>query len=185
MGKEVSKVINFSVDTRNIVDGLSYQTQIHKDLIIQNQNDIHDIYKELGNQADYIIAQGNYLKEIANQVSILQNILQQHEEQIKELQKFAKNITQDIKNIYGILNDFDERLSKVEKEIDNMNIKIKLNNIQNKIENRIEKLVDKVNTFNDNQLVDFVKCVYMALGSGNFNLQKLEEIVNNIITLKL
>jgi len=33
-----------------------------------------------------------------------------------------------------------------------MNIKIKLNNIQNKIENRIEKLVDKVNTFNDNQL---------------------------------
>ena len=66
-----------------------------------------------------------------------------------------------------------------------MNIKIKLNNIQNKIENRIEKLVDKVNTFNDNQLVDFIKCVYMALGSGNFNLQKLEEIVNNIITLKL
>ena len=59
LGKEVSKVINFSVDTRNIVDGLSYQTQIHKDLIIQNQNDIHDIYKELGNQADYIIAQGN------------------------------------------------------------------------------------------------------------------------------
>ena len=53
-----------------------------------------------------------------------------------------------------------------------MNIKIKLNNIQNKIENRIEKLVDKVNTFNDNQLVDFIKCVYMALGSGNFNLQK-------------
>ena len=185
LGIEVSKVINFSVETRNIVDGLSYQTQIHKDLIIQNHNDIVNVYKELGNQADYIIAQGNYLKEIANEVYYQRNILHQHEEKIRELQKFVKNIAKDIKNIYGILNNFDERLSKVEKEIDNIKMSMKLSDIKNKIENRVEKLVDKIGTFNDNQLVDFIKCMYMALGNGNYNLLKVEEIVQNILILKV
>lgn len=185
LGIEVSKVINFSVETRDIVDGLSYQTQIHKDLIVQNHNDIVNIYKELGNQADFIIAHGNYLKEIANEVYYQRNILQQHEEKIVELQKFVKNIAKDIKNIYGILNNFDERLSKAEKEIDNMKISMKLNDIRNKIENRVEKLVDKIGTFNDNQLVDFIKCMYIALGSGNYNLLKVEEIVKNILILKI
>ena len=185
LGVEVSKVINFSVDTRNIVDGLSYQTQIHKDLIIQNHNDIVNIYKELENQADFIIAHGNYLKEIANEVYYQRNILQQHEEKILELQKFVKNIVKDIKNIYGILNNFDERLSKVEKEIDNMKISMKLNDIHNKIENRVEKLQDKIATFNDNQLVDFIKCMYIAIGTGNYNLLKVEEIVKNILLLKI
>ena len=185
LGVEVSKVINFSVDTRNIVDGLSYQTQIHKDLIIQNHNDIVNLYKELENQADYIIAQGNYLKEIANEIYYQKNVLQQHEEKIRELQKLVKNMAKDIKNIFEILSNFDKRLSNVEKEINNIKVTIELKDIKNKIDNKVEKLVDKINTFNDNQLVDFIKCIYLLLSNGEYNLVKVEEIVKNILVLKI
>ena len=185
LGIEVSKVTNFAVDTRNIVDGLSYQTQIHKDLIIQNHNDIVNVYKELENQADYIIAQGNYLKEIANEVYYQKNILHQHEEKIRELQKFVKNMANDIKNIFEILSNFDKRLSNVEKEINNIKVTMELKDIKNKVENKVEKLVDKINTFNDNQLVDFIKCIYLLLRNGEYNLVKVEEIVKNILVLKL
>ena len=184
LGVEVSKVINFSVDTRNIVDGLSYQTQIHKDLIIQNHNDIVNVYKELENQADYIITQGNFLKEIANEVYYQKNILQQHEEKIFELQKFVKNMAKDIKNIYEILSNFDKRLSNVEREVNNIKVTIEMKDIKNKVENKVEKLVDKISTFNDNQLVDFIKCMYILLKNDDYNLVKVEEIVKNILILK-
>ena len=185
LGVEVSKVINFSVDTRNIVDGLSYRTQIHKDLIIQNHNDIVNVYKELENQADYIITQGNFLKEIANEVYYQKNILQQHEEKIFELQKFVKNMAKDIKNIYEILSNFDKRLSNVEREVNNIKVTIEMKDIKNKVENKVEKLVDKISTFNDNQLVDFIKCMYILLKNDDYNLVKVEEIVKNILFLKL
>jgi hypothetical protein len=53
------------------------------------------------------------------------------------------------------------------------------------VENKVEKLVDKINTFNDNQLVDFIKCIYLLLRNGEYNLVKVEEIVKNILVLKL
>ena len=185
LGAEVAKVVNFSVETRNIVDGLSYQTQIHKDLIVQNHNDVVNIYKELENQADYIIAHGTFLKEIANEVYYQREILQQHEKKILELQKFVQNLAKDVKNIFGILNNFDERLSKVEKEIENIRIANKLDNIKNNIDNRVERLIDKIDRFNDDQLIDFIKCVYICLGNGTYNLLKVEEIVKNILILKI
>jgi chromosome segregation ATPase len=185
LGDTISKVINYSVDTRDIVDGLSYQTQIHKDLIVQNQNDINNIYKELDKQWDFIITQNNILKEIINEVNYQRNILQLHDKQIQELQKFVKNIAVDIKNIYGILHNFDQRLNKVEKDIENMRLAYELDKINNNINNKVEKLIDKVNKFDNNQFVDFIKCVYIALSTGNYNLSKIEEIVNNILILKL
>ena len=185
LGAEVAKVVNFSVETRNIVDGLSYQTQIHKDLIVQNHNDVVNIYKELENQADYIIAHGTFLKEIANEVYYQREILQQHEKKILELQKFVQNLAKDVKNIFGILNNFDERLSKVEKEIENIRISNKLDNIKNNIDNKVERLIDKIDRFNDDQLIDFIKCVYICLGNGTYNLLKVEEIVKNILILKI
>ena len=97
LGAEVAKVVNFSVETRNIVDGLSYQTQNHKDLIVQNHNDVVNIYKELENQADYIIAHGTFLKEIANEVYYQREILQLYEKKILELQKFVQNMAKESK----------------------------------------------------------------------------------------
>ena len=185
LGAEVAKVINYSVETRYIVDGLSYQTQIHKDLIVQNHNDVVNIYKELENHADYIIAHGTFLKEIANEVYYQREILQQHEKKILELQKFVQNMAKDVKNIFGILNNFDERLSKVEKEIENIRITNKLDKIKNNIDNRVERLIDKIERFNDDQLIDFIKCVYISLGNGTYNLLKVEEIVKNILILKI
>jgi uncharacterized protein YtpQ (UPF0354 family) len=91
----------------------------------------------------------------------------------------------DIKNIFEILSNFDKRLSNVEKEINNIKVTMELKDIKNKVENKVEKLVDKINTFNDNQLVDFIKCIYLLLRNGEYNLVKVEEIVKNILVLKL
>ena len=185
LGDKISKVINYSVETRDIVDGLSYQTQIHKDLIVQNHNDIVNIYKELDKQWDFIITQNNMIKDIVNEVNYQRNILQLHEKQIKELQIFVQNIAGDIKNIYGMLHNFDQRLNKVEKEIENLRLSYELDKINNNINNKVEKLIDKINKFDNNQFVDFIKCIYIALSTGNYNLLKMEEIVNNILILKL
>ena len=180
LGEEVAKVTNFSVETRSIVDGLSYQTQLHQDLIVQNHNDVVNLYNELQEQADFIIAQGNILKEIVNELNFQKEILHQHELKISELQKFVKNIMKDIKNIYEILGNFDERLSKVEKEIECMKIQMSLKEIYERIQKRIKKLVKKVNKFNDDEKADFIKCSYIAIATGKYNLDQLENIVNNI-----
>ena len=71
IGDEVNKVINFSIDTRNIVQGLAYQTQIHKDLIIQNYNDLIDIKEEFCNQAKFFLEQNEILKMILKKWKIL------------------------------------------------------------------------------------------------------------------
>ena len=185
LGDTISKVINYSVETRDIVDGLTYQTQIHNDLIVQNQNDIVNINKVLEEHWDFIINQSSMLKEIINTVNSQGNILLLHESQIKELQKSMKKIEEDIKNIHGILKNFDERLKKVEKEIEKMKIEYKMDRINDNVNKKVEKLIDKVNTFNDEQLVDFIKCIYIALSTGNYNLAKVEEIVNNILNLRI
>ena len=67
IGNEVNKVINFSIDTRNIVQGLAYQTQIHKDLIIQNYNDLIDIKEELCNQGKFILEQNEIWKSLSEE----------------------------------------------------------------------------------------------------------------------
>ena len=185
LGDKISKVINFSVDTRDIVDGLSYQTQIHKDLIVQNHNDIVNIYKQLDKQWDFIITQNDILKDIINEANYQRNVLQLHENQIKELQQFVKNIVDDIRNIYGILHNFDKRLNNIEKKIENVRLSYELDKINNNVNNKVEKIIDKINKFNDNQLVDFIKCVFIALSTGNYNLLKIEEIINNILILKV
>ena len=180
LGEEVAKVTNFSIETRSIVDGLSYQTQLHKDLIVQNHNDVVNLYNELQEQADFIISQGNILKEIVNELNFQKEILHQHELKIIELQKFVKDIMKDIKNIYEILGNFDERLSKVEKEIESIKIQMSLKEIYERIQKRVKKLVKKVDKFNDDEKADFIKCSYIAIAAGKYNLDQLEKIVNNI-----
>ena len=94
LGNKISKVINFAIDTRDIVDGLANQTQIHKELIIQNENDIIQIKKELNKQWDFIISQNDILNDIIDKVNHQNNILNLHEKKIAELEEFVKAIAE-------------------------------------------------------------------------------------------
>ena len=180
IGEEVAKVTNFAIDTRSIVDGLAYQTQVHKDLIIQNHNDIVNLYNEIQEQANFIIAHGNILKEITSEIYYQKKILYQHEEKIIELQRFVKNISKEIKNIYIIFNNLEERVTKLEKEFYIFKINTKLKEINEQIKTRVKEMVKKVKKFNDDEKADFIKCCYISILTGNFNLDHLEIVINKI-----
>ena len=184
LGNEVAKVTNFSVETRNIVDGLAYQTQVHKDLLIQNHNDVVNLYKELENQKIDIIEQSYNLKIVANKVYENSEILYQHRQKIIELQNCVKNIEKEIKNIHEILINFEKRFSQFTKQVDAIiDNKIKLKEIKDEMKKRTNNLNKKVEKFNEQQKTDFIKCSYIAIATGNFNFEHLEKVVNNIFNL--
>ena len=68
MGKELSKIINHSVETRNVVVGLSQRTQIHRDLIAQNTESIEEIKDEIRYQTKRMLYHQEVMNEMSKQI---------------------------------------------------------------------------------------------------------------------
>ena len=187
LGEEVNKVIKFSVDTRDIVDGLSYQTQIHKDLIIQNNNDCIEIRKELINQADFIISQHEFMKELSKENQAQWQLIDKHEKDIQEIKILARSLSDEIKNIYKELNKLNDRVDNLEKkweEFKNEDIMLEAEEAEEEIKNRFEELTEQVNKFSDIKKSDFAKSIIIANNNGQFNIENMENVADNIQNYK-
>ena len=181
LGETISKVINYATNTQNIVDGLSYATQLHDNLIIQNHNDIIELKKEINNQWDYIISQNEILKEVIEEVKNQGIILRLHGEKIKNLENYCEKFEKDIKKINEIIPQLKGEISEVKNDFEEFKKKYKLERNAKKIDDRIKILNKTIANFNETQQGYFIKCIYISMCTGNYNLKKMEEIAKNIL----
>ena len=96
ISQELSKVINYSIDTRTIIEGLSQQTQIHQDLIVQNYKCIKEIKNEIRNHIKIILEQQEFMEEMAKQINLQWDVLERHDREIKELKEFVIDLSKEI-----------------------------------------------------------------------------------------
>ena len=185
IGEELSKVINYSIDTRNVVQGLSQQTQIHRDLIVQNYESIKEVKEELRNQAKFILYQQEFMKDIAKQVDLQWLIIEQHDKEIKELTQFVNVLSNEIENIHNEIDDLKNKINNIEKKMTvEIEKQMKYKQEKKEIEERVNKLIDTVDNFDDNKKWDFIKCMYIAINMGVYNLQQMEIVVKNILKIE-
>ena len=185
IGEELSKVINYSIDTRNVVEGLSQQTQIHRDLIVQNYESIKEVKEELSNQAKFILYQQEFMKDIAKQVDMQWIIIEQHDKEIKELTEFVNVLSKEIENIYNEIDDLKNKINNIEKKLTvEIEKQMKIKQEKKEIEERVNKLIEIVDDFDENKKWDFIKCMYMAINLGVYNLQQMEIVVKNILKIE-
>ena len=181
MGKELSKVIQHSIETRDIVEGLSQRTQIHQDLIIQNFESIKEAKDEIRNQTKMILYQQEIMNEMSKQIDEQWEVIQQHDKDIKELREFVNDLSKQIGNIYNEINELKNRINNLENKfneeiIKNVDIVVE----KEKIDRRVEKLIDKVGKFDEEKKSDFIKCMYMAINMEKYNLEQMEIVAKNI-----
>ena len=183
IGEEVNKVIKFSVDTRDIVDGLAYQTQIHKDLIIQNHNDCIEIRKELINQANFIRSQSEFMKELSKENKEQWKVLERHEKEIQEIKEFVNALSNEIQNIYQEIKNINIRVDKLEEQFDQYKMERKMaivKKAKRNAEEKSRKLTRKVNNFDEQKKSDFAKSMIIARNNGILNLDNMEIVASNI-----
>ena len=183
LGNNISKVIEFSVDTDNIINGLIDQNQINQDLIVQNNNDIIEIKKELKNHANFILMHHQHLQDISKSLELQWKIINIQDKEINEIKQFAQNLSNEIENIYNQIDELKNKLSDIEKNFDTLSIAKKIKKIKNDkeyIKERINELIDNVNDFDEQQKSDFIKCMFMAINNGTYNLEHLEKVAENI-----
>ena len=183
LGNNLSKVIKFSVDTDNIISGLIDQNQINKDLIGQNYNDIIEIKKELKNHADFILMHHQNLQDISKSLDLQWKIINIQDKEINEIKQFAQNLSNEIKNIHNQINELKNKLSDIEKNFDTVSIAKRIKKIKrdkNRIKERLNDLIENVDEFDEQQKSDFIKCMFMAINNGTYNLEHLEKVAENI-----
>ena len=184
LGNDISKIINFSVDTSNIINGLVNQNQINKDLIVQNHNDCIEIKKELKNRVNIILQQQELLKDISEQMGSQWKVLEIQDKNIQKLKQFVQNLNNEIGDIYNEIDELKNKLSYLENNYNKIIAKkVMVNNkmLKESIKHRVDELINNVENFNEQQKSDFVKCMVMALNNNNYNLEHLEKVVMNIL----
>ena len=185
ISQELSKVINYSIDTRTIIEGLSQQTQIHQDLIVQNYESIKEIKNEIRNHIKIILEQQEFMEEMAKQINLQWDVLDRHDKEIKELQEFVIDLSKEIGNIYNEIDLIKNGMNELKKIIDEeITKKMNYQNEKNKIEGKVNALIEKVDNFDVNKKWDFIKCMYMAINMGVYNLHQMEIVVKNIEKIK-
>ena len=183
LGNNLSKVIKFSADTDSIINGLINQSQINKDLIFQNHNDIIEIKKEIKNHADFILMHHQYLKDISENLDLHWKIIELQDKDINEIKQFAQNLSDEIKNIYEQIDELKNKLSDIEKNLDTVTIAKRIKKIKKDrahIQERVNELIDNIDEFDEQQKSDFIKCIFIAINNGTYNLEHLEKVAENI-----
>ena len=181
MGEELSKVIKYSIDTRSLVEGLSQQSQIHRDLIVQNYESIKEAKTEMRNHIKIILQQQEFMKDIARQIDLQWGILERHDKEIKELKEFVIDLSKEIGNIYNEIDEIKNKLNQLEIKMgEEIAKKINYQKEKDNIEKKVNDLIEKVDDFDANKKWDFIKCMYMAINMGVYNLQQMEIVVKNI-----
>ena len=183
LGNNISKVIKFSVDTDNIINGLIDQSQINQDLIVQNNNDIIEIKKELKNQANFILMHHQHLQDISKSLELQWKIINIQDKEINEIKQFSQNLSNEINNIHNQLDELKNKLSDIEKNFDTLQIAKRIKKMKrdkNYIKERVDELIENVDEFDEKQKSDFIKCMYMAINNGTYNLEHLEKVAENI-----
>ena len=185
LGIELNKVIKFSVETRDLLDGLINQTQIHRDLIVQNNESIIEIKNEIKNQINVILSHQQILKDFAKELDLHWTIIEQHEKDIKQLKEFVVDLSKEIGNIYNEIDILKNKINNIEQNLKiEIDKKINLKAEKEKIEKRVEDLTDKVEKFSKEEKSDFIKCMYMAINNRKYNLEQMETVAKNIIKLR-
>ena len=185
IGQELSKVINLSIDTRSLVEGLSQQTQIHRDLIVQNYEGIKEAKIEIRNHMKIILEQQEFMNEMAKRINLHEDILIRHDQEINELKAFVVDLNKEIGNIYNEIDMLKNKMDELEKKLgEDIEKKINYEKEKNKIEEKVNELIEKVDNFDENKKWDFIKCMYMAINMGVYNLHQMEIVVKNIEKVK-
>ena len=130
LGNNLANVIQFLVDTDNLINELINQNQINKDLIVQNYNDLVEIKKELKNHADFILMHHQQLKDISKSLDLNWEIIEIQEKDINEIKQFAQNLSDEIRNIYEQIDELNNKLSDVEKNFDTVLIAKRIKKIK-------------------------------------------------------
>ena len=130
LGNNFANVIQFLVDTDNLINELINQNQINKYLIVQNYNDLVEIKKELKNHADFILMHHQQLKDISKSLDLNWEIIEIQENDINEIKQFAQNLSEEIKNIYEQIDELNNKLSDVEKNFDTVLIAKRIKKIK-------------------------------------------------------
>ena len=183
LGNNISKVIKFSVDTDNIINGLIDQSQINQDLIVQNNNDIIEIKKELKNHANFILMHHQLLQDISKSLELQWKIINIQDKEINEIKQFSQNLSNEINNIHNQLDELKNKLSDIEKNFDTLQIAKRIKKMKrdkNYIKERVDELIENVDEFDEKQKSDFIKCMFMAINNGTYNLEHLEKVAENI-----
>ena len=76
-------------------------------------------------------------------------------------------------------------MNELKKKIDEeITKKMNYQNEKNKIDGKVNALIEKVDNFDVNKKWDFIKCMYMAINMGVYNLHQMEIVVKNIEKIK-
>ena len=125
------------------------------------------------------------MKDIAKRLDLHGLIIEQHDKEIKELKQFVIDLSQEIGNIYNEIDELKKKLNNLENKLgEEIEKKIKYRKEKKKIEERVNELIYIVDNFDDNKKWDFIKCMYMAINMGLYNLQQMEIVVKNISAIK-
>ena len=123
------------------------------------------------------------LQDISKSLELQWKIINIQDKEINEIKQFAQNLSNEIENIYNQIDELKNKLSDIEKNFDTLSIAKKIKKIKNDkefIKERINELIDNVNDFDEQQKSDFIKCMFMAINNGTYNLEHLEKVAENI-----
>ena len=123
------------------------------------------------------------LKDISKSLDLNQEIIEIQEKDINEIKQFAQNLSDEIRNIYEQIDELKNKLSDVEKNFDTVLIAKRIKKIKKDkkhIKERINELIENVDDFDEKQKPDFIKCMFMAINNGTYNLEHLEKVAENI-----
>ena len=125
------------------------------------------------------------MEEMAKQINLQWDVLDRHDKEIKELQEFVIDLSKEIGNIYNEIDLIKNGMNELKKIIDEeITKKMNYQNEKNKIEGKVNALIEKVDNFDVNKKWDFIKCMYMAINMGVYNLHQMEIVVKNIEKIK-
>jgi len=123
------------------------------------------------------------LKNISKSLDLNWEIIEIQENDINEIKQFAQNLSDEIRNIYEQIDELKNKLSDVEKNFDTVLIAKRIKKIKKDkkhIKERINELIENVDDFDEKQKSDFIKCMFMAINNGTYNLEHLEKVAENI-----
>ena len=146
-----------------------------------------EIRKELINQADFIISQHEFMKELSKENQAQWQLIDKHEKDIQEIRILVRSLSDEIKNIYKELNKLNDRVDNLEKrweEFKNEDIMLEAEEAEEEIKNRFEELTEQVNKFSDIKKSDFAKSIIIANNNGQFNIENMENVADNIQNYK-
>ena len=137
------------------------------------------------NHIKIIVEQQEFMKEMAKRINLQWDVLERHDREIKELKEFVIDLSKEIGNIYSEIDLLKNRLDELERKMgEEITKKINYQKEKNKIEEKVNALIEKVDDFDVNKKWDFIKCMYMAINMGVYNLHQMEIVVKNIEKMK-